>query len=216
MLMYHHKPKEMKTIASLFLLLIIAGTNLADLTAQTPGTVKTALVIVDIQEFYFPADGSGPVGAVEASLAARDVLMAFREAKLPVVHVKHSAQRGEEIHNNVTPVAGEKIITKQAINSFLGTDLYDFLRYSGVNRLVIIGMQTHMCVEATVRAASDFGFDCIVVADACASRDLQYGDINIPAEMVHASTLTTLMAGRYARVITLKEFLADTALYLYK
>ncbi len=203
----------MKAIASLIMALIIAASGL---TAQTPGSVKTALVIVDIQEFYFPTDGSGPVGALEASLAARDVLKAFRDAKLPVVHVKHSAQRGEEIHKNVAPIAGEKIITKQAVNSFLGTDLYDYMRYSGVNRLVITGMQTHMCVEATVRAASDYGFDCIVVADACASRDLQYGDINIPAEMVHASTLTTLMAGRYARVVTLAEFMADTEAFLFK
>lgn len=206
----------MKTIASVVLLMMIAGASLTNLTGQTPATVKTALVIVDIQEFYFPADGSGPVGAVEASLAARDVLKAFRDAKLPVVHVKHNAARGADIHANVAPLPGEKIITKEAINSFLGTDLYDFMRYSGVNRLVIIGMQTHMCVEATVRAAHDYGFDCIVVADACASRDLQFGDINISAEKVHASTLTTFLAGRYARVVTLAEFLADTALYLYK
>lgn len=214
--MHHHKPKEMKTIASLVLLMMIAGTNLTNLTGQTPATVKTALVIVDIQEFYFPSDGSGPVGALEASLAASDVLKAFRDAKLPVVHVKHNAMRGANIHPNVSPVAGEKVITKEAINSFLGTDLYDFLRYSGVNRLVIIGMQTHMCVEATVRAAHDLGYDCIVVADACASRDLQFGDINISAEKVHASTLTTFMAGRYARVVTLAEFLADADVYLYK
>ncbi|MFO7574397.1 MAG: cysteine hydrolase family protein [Bacteroidales bacterium] len=208
----------MKTIASLVLLLLIVGTiltNLTNLTGQTPATVKTALVIVDIQEFYFPSDGSGPVGALEASLAARNVLKAFRDEGLPVVHVKHNAMRGAEIHTNVAPLPGEKVITKEAINSFLGTDLYDYLRYGGVNRLVIIGMQTHMCVEATVRAAHDLGYDCIVVADACASRDLQFGDINISAEKVHASTLTTFMAGRYARVVTLEEFLAETSLYLY-
>lgn len=209
----HHNMKQMKKIASLIMALMIAG---AGLTAQTPGSIKTALVIVDIQEFYFPTNGTGPVGAVEASIAAGEVLRVFRGESLPVVHVKHSAQGGEDIHKNVAPLEGEKIITKMAINSFLRTDLYNFLRQSGVNRLVIIGIQTHMCVEATVRAASDFGFDCIVVADACASRELQFGDINIPAPMVHASTLTTLMAGRYARVVTLAEFMADTGLYLYR
>lgn len=207
----------MKPIASLVLLIAIAGTALTNLTGQTPGTVKTALLIVDIQEFYFPAPGvAGLTGAEEAAVAARDVLKAFRENGQLVIHVKHNAARGADIHPSVAAAEGEKIIVKDAVNSFVGTDLHTYLMQSGVNRLVIIGMQTHMCLEAAVRAAHDFGFDCIVVEEACATRDLQYGDLTIPADMVHAATLNTLLTGRYARVITLSNFLADTATYLYK
>lgn len=180
--------------------------TVAGLKAQE-GDFKTALLIVDIQYFYFPGEGPGLEGAAEAAQAAQKVLATFRGKQLPVVHVKHAAARGADIHVDVAPVEGEKVITKQEVNSFVGTDLLEHLRQNDVNRLVIIGMQTHMCLEAAVRAASDYGFDCIVASDACATRDLQFGGVTIKAADVHASTFATLVSGRYARVVTLEEFL---------
>lgn len=97
----------------------------------------------------------------------------------------------------------------------MATDLYDYLMQKGINRLVIIGMQTHMCLEAAVRAAADFGFDCIVVSDACATRDLQFGDTGIKAAEVQASTFASLTYGRYARVITLETFKTDPAKFIF-
>ena len=159
--------------------------TVAGLKAQE-GDFKTALLIVDIQYFYFPGEGPGLEGAAEAAQAAQKVLATFRGKQLPVVHVKHAAARGADIHVDVAPVEGEKVITKQEVNSFVGTDLLEHLRQNDVNRLVIIGMQTHMCLEAAVRAASDYGFDCIVASDACATRDLQFGGVTIKAADVHA------------------------------
>ena len=81
----------------------------------------------------------------------------------------------------------------------------EYLKKNKVKRLVICGMQTHMCLEAAVRAAHDYDFECIVVHDACAARDLKFADRVIKAEDVHYSTLSTLKA--YAKII-------DTATYL--
>ena len=58
--------------------------------------------------------------------------------------------------------------------------------------MVITGMMTHMCVDATARAAADLGFKVIVVEDACATRDLNYGETTIPAEHVHKAFLAAL------------------------
>ncbi len=98
----------------------------------------------------------------------------------------------------LTPVEGEKVISKDQVNAFLDTGLLEALHADSIEALVICGMQTHMCLEAAVRAAHDFGFACTVVQDACATRALQYEEQIIPAKNVHYSTIQTLQ-GNYAQ-----------------
>lgn len=186
----------------------------ANARQKEPPGIKTALLIVDIQNFYFPGDGPGLVNAESASLNAREILEIFREKNQLVVHVRHKSDKGFEIHKNVEPLSGEKVITKEEINSFQNTDLLEYLRVNNISRLIIIGMQTHMCLEAAVRAGKDYGFECIVIHDACATRDLKFNDKIVKAEDVHLSTLATITGGRYAKVIDLKTFKEQKDKYL--
>ncbi len=176
--------------------------------------MKTALLIVDIQNFYFPGDGPGLAHAEKASLAAKEVLKIFRDRKQLVVHVRHKSAKGFEIHPNVAPLPEEKVITKEEVNSFQKTDLLEYLKTNNIKRLVIIGMQTQMCLEGAVRAAHDFGFECVVVQDACATRDLKFGDKTVKAEDVQTAILATITDGRYAKVIDLKELKESADKYL--
>jgi nicotinamidase-related amidase len=178
------------------------------------GSNKTALLIVDIQNFYFPGDGPGLVNAEAASLNAREILEIFREKNQLIVHVRHKSDKGFEIHKNVEPLSDEKVITKEEVNSFQNTDLLEYLKSNNISRLVIIGMQTQMCLEAAVRAAHDFGFECIVIHDACATRDLKFNDKIVKAEDVQVSTLATIAGGGYGKVIDLKTFKENTDKYL--
>jgi nicotinamidase-related amidase len=167
----------------------------------------TALLIIDIQDFYFPG---GKVPLVEPEAAAKNagkVLAAFRAEGKPVVHVRHEFEPGGSIHASVAPVDGEKVFTKTEVSCFNGTQVLAHLKEIGVERLVIVGMQTHMCLEAATRAAHDLCFECIVVGDACATRDLKYGDRTVPAADVHASTLATLDR-TYAKVVDTEAFLS--------
>ncbi len=123
------------------------------------------------------------------------------------MHVGHNAKAGRGFHADVAPLADEAVVMKDDINAFKGTDLQAKLQAAGVQRLVICGMQTHMCVEAASRAAHDLGYEVLVVADACATRDLAYGDTKVPAAQVHAATLATL-SGNYAKIVTVDETLA--------
>ena len=177
-----------------------------------------ALLIIDVQNFYF-AGGKLPLtGSVEASVQARALLERFRALKKPVFHVQHlpagkeSYRQGADdpqyaIHSNVAPLQDEKIIYKHEANSFRGTSLLTELKSTGVKRLAICGMQTHMCVEATVRAAVDFGFEVMLASDACATRPLTFNDREVSADTVQATTLAVLN-GSYARVMTTSELLA--------
>ncbi|NIM10949.1 MAG: isochorismatase family protein [Candidatus Aminicenantes bacterium] len=174
---------------------------------DTPKT-KTALLIIDVQYFYFPGSDYALVNPEAASLNAKKLLKKFREKKSLVIHVRHNAKKGAEIHENVKPIMGEKVISKNSVNSFKDTDLLKYLKEHQVKRLVICGMMTHMCVEAATRAAHDFGFECILVHDACATRALKFKDKVIGAEDVHDSTLSSL-SGYYARVIDTETFLKE-------
>lgn len=168
----------------------------------------TALLLIDIQNFYFPGGRSELVDPEAASLNAQRLLQKFREKKMLVVHVRHNAQQGSEIHKNVFPIEGEKVVSKDHVSCFKDTDLLEYLRKHKVKKLVICGMMTHMCVEAAVRAAHDYDFEVTLIHDACATRALTFGDREISALDVHLSTLSTLNR-YYARVLDTATFLRD-------
>jgi len=166
---------------------------------------KPALLLIDIQEFYFPG-GSLPLEDPEkAGMNAGLILEQFREKECPVYHVRHNFEPGGSIHNYVQPVEGELVFSKDQVNAFLETDLLESLQRDSIEVLVICGMQTHMCVEAAVRAAHDFGFDCVLIEDACATRPLQYEEHIVPAGSVHYSTVQSLQS--YATVMNTAGFL---------
>ncbi len=190
-----------------FFLLVIS----TDANSQTGDPLQldkksTALLIIDIQYFYFPG-GSLPLFEPEkASKNASGILKLFREKEMMVIHVRHNARSGADIYPDVQPLDEEKVISKNEANSFIGTDLLDYLKENEIKSLVIVGMQTHMCVEAATRAAYDLGFKCTVVGDACSTRDLKFGDTVVPAEAVHNSTLSSL-SGYYAKVTSTSDLI---------
>ena len=170
----------------------------------------TALLLIDIQDFYFSGGRSPLENPEKASLNAKKLLEKFREKGMLVVHIRHNAKSGAEIHKHVMPIKKEKVISKDHVNGFKDTDLLKYLRTNKVKQLVICGMMTHMCVEAATRAAYDFGFDCILIGDACATRDLKYGDKIIKAVDAHLSTLSSL-DGYYAKVMNTEDYLGSLA-----
>ena len=183
---------------------LIGGTAIA----QPADTANEALLIIDIQEFYFP-EGSVPLNEPEAACAnAARLLERFRAEDRFIVHVGHNARSGRDFHADVAPREGEYVVMKDEVSCFKGTDLFERLRQQGVERLVICGMQTHMCLEAAARAAADLGFKVVVVGDACATRDLAYDGRNVTAADVQAATLRTL-DGVYARVVDTDTFLTE-------
>jgi nicotinamidase-related amidase len=168
--------------------------------------VTRALLIIDIQRDYFPG-GAYPLVEPEAAAgAARSVLDTFRDAGEPVVHLKHvwdepeatfmrPGTEGVEIHALVEPAEGEPVIEKAAPNGFVDTGLEERLRAAGIDSLVVAGMMSSMCVDATVRAAADLGFDVTVVHDACAAPDLSFEGREIPGAAVHGAFMATLGDG---------------------
>ncbi|MDO9407441.1 cysteine hydrolase family protein [Patulibacter sp.] len=161
-----------------------------------------ALLLIDIQQDYFPGGAFPLVGPEPAAEAAARLLAAFRDADEPVVHVRHAGEPGSgflvkdtpgaEFHPSVAPTEGEEVVVKGSPNAFLDTDLDARLRHDGVRDLVIAGMMTSMCVDATARTASDLGYRVTVVADACACPDLEHDGRKVPAADVQTAFLAAL------------------------
>ncbi len=180
--------------------------------------MKTALILVDIQNDYFTGGRMELHGMDAASENASQLLAYFRDNQKPTFHIQHISTRegatfflpntqGVDIHDSVKPELDDTVIKKHYPNSFRETVLLDELKRTKVDSIVICGAMSHMCIDATTRAAADLGFQCTLIHDACATRNLDFGTQKVLAEDVHASFMAAL-SGAYARVISCKDFFA--------
>jgi nicotinamidase-related amidase len=181
--------------------------------------MTTALILIDLQNDYFPGGAMELVGAEDAVTQARTLLEAFRTHALPVLHIQHIAKRpgatfflpgttGADIHAAVRPSAEECVITKHFPSSFRETTLLEKLRALHASRLVLAGMMTHMCVDTTVRAAADLGFECLLAQDGCATRALQFSGHQVDAQHVQVAYLAALN-GAFAKVQAAQTIAAE-------
>ncbi len=174
-----------------------------------------ALIVIDIQNDYFPGGAMELEGATAAERVASELVGRFRRAGRPVVHVRHEnvgaaatfflpGTSGAQIRTLVSPLPNETVLTKLYPNAFRETGLADRLEDLGARRLTFCGMMTHMCVDTSVRAAFDRGFDCSLAADACATRALSFGGRRVAAVDVQAVFLAALGMA-FARVAPAAE-----------
>ena len=149
--------------------------------AAPPSRLATAaIVVIDAQREY--VDGRLALSEVGHALAEiRSLLDRARKAHAPIVHVQHRGRPGGAfgpdtpgfiIADEATPQAGEAVVEKNLPNAFAGTNLKAKLDAIGRKEIILAGFMTHMCVEATARAAIDHGLKATVVAAATATRDL--------------------------------------------
>ena len=179
---------------------------------------KSALLVIDLQNEYLPTGKLPLVGIEQAAANAVKVIAKARQQGTQVIHVQHIFANGEfpafepdsngiEFQDNVKPKSNETVIVKNYVNSFLKTNLKQVLDTNDITELVIIGAMSHMCVDAAVRAASDFGYKVKVIHDACATLDLEFNGVKVPANHVHA-TLMAAFEFAYAEVISTDDYVS--------
>lgn len=164
---------------------------------------KRAIIVIDIQNEYFPAGKLPLVGIAAAAANARKVIDHGRAHAIPVIHVRHQSPDpqspiftigtpGVEINAAVQPATDEPVVVKSYPNAFRDTELKSLLDELEVEEVVIVGAMSHMCIDATMRAASDLGYKATVVHDACATRDLEFEGTTAPAAQVHATIMAAI------------------------
>lgn len=182
---------------------------------------NTALILIDIQNDYFPEGKMELIGMTQATENAKSILEYFRKENSPIFHIQHISTRpnahffikgtiGAEIHESVKPKLNqkEKLIIKHYPNSFRETSLHEQLKELSIEKLIICGAMSHMCIDTTTRYAFDLGYSSIVIADACATKNLIFQNIEVPAAQVHAAYMAGL-SGLFAEVVNLSHWQAQ-------
>jgi nicotinamidase-related amidase len=168
---------------------------------------EAALLLIDVQVGVDVLDHwGGPTGRRNnpgAEDTMRGLLGAWRLAGRQVAFTRHDSREaasplkfslptgeqkpGFEIHD------GDIVVEKDVNSGFVGTSLELQLRRAGVDRLVVVGFFTNMCVETTVRMAGNLGFDTYLVPDGCATTNRVGPDgTDHDAEDVHQMTVANL------------------------
>ncbi len=180
--------------------------------------MQKALILIDLQNDYFPGGAMELINTEKAGLNAQRLLKHYRTTDALIVHIQHISTRsgagfflpgtpGVDIHKLVAPLPGETVIQKNYPNSFRETPLFSCLQENNVTDLIICGAMSHMCIDATTRAAFDLGFRCIIAEDACTTRDLQFKDRTIKAKDVQAAFMAAL-AVPYAAISSTGDILS--------
>jgi 23S rRNA (adenine2503-C2)-methyltransferase len=180
---------------------------------------RSALLVVDMQEFFLAAGSSAYLPQALPALAnAGRLAAAFREAGRPVLFTAHahedpavdgglmalwwkkvclSGTPEAEVSPALGPLEGE-VFPKCRYSAFTNAEILERLKALDVDSLVIAGLKTNLCVESTVRGAFDLGFMCIAAGDAMAAR----------TEQLHQASLES-MADGFAMVRRTSEILAE-------
>ena len=178
--------------------------------------MSKALLLIDIQRDFFPGGAMPLVGSLDAGHNAGKLLECFRARHYPVVHIQHFSGKadinyllpytgGAALHASVLPALGEIVFQKTQPDSFRGTFLADYLHAIGVDELIIAGMMTFLCIDATLHSANTLGFKCTLAHDACTSNAVKFGDIEVPGDKVHDAYIDMVDRYTLTRVCSTKS-----------
>lgn len=164
--------------------MVNASQSLRDIVGlgQEPAHLKdSALIMIDLQNTY--RRGIMQLTGVEAAIReAKTLLEMARNEGIPIIHIRHDGGPGTPydvnaeigaISDEVAPIKGEIVITKNYPNAFVQTDLDARLKALGIKNIILAGFMTHMCVNSTAHGGFNLGYAPTVVASATATRPLQ-------------------------------------------
>ncbi|SLM62883.1 MULTISPECIES: isochorismatase family protein [Dickeya] len=178
--------------------------------------MSQVLLVIDMQQFvsqriaqgigYYPTDSIAHM---------RQLLAHYRASGGPVIHIHHhtpaagSALQAGSVAalpvDGFEPQAGEPVFIKHTSSAFSQPDVLSYLRTQRLNAIQVIGAVAGFCVNSTVRAGADAGFDMTIVCDAVISFDLASPPLT--AQTLHEVTLG-LLGADFARVTTTEAWLA--------
>lgn len=192
--------------------------QLSGLSEEPAPLSESVVLVIDAQKEY--TEGKLPLSGIEASVdKLAKLIERARKLKVPVIHIVHKGKSGSvafdqdtryfEIIDKVKPIENETIVEKTLPSSFKNTDLNLILEKIGRKNLVITGYMTHMCVNSTTRDAAELGYNCVVIEELTATRDLPDGKGGIiPADVVKSANLAALR-DRFAIIVENAENLQD-------
>ncbi len=133
-----------------------------------------------------------------------------RNSGIEVIFVRHDDGAGNpltkgndgfEIYEKFNPAENEHIFDKTVNSAFKDTGLAEYLNEKGENTVVIVGLQTEYCIDATVKAGFERGFRMIVPANCNSTFD----NVHMSAELTYNYYNSFIWNKRYAECISFEE-----------
>lgn len=159
---------------------------------------KTACLILDVQQ----ADTALlPDGGAELVERLSRLIAWCRQQMVPLVYFR----RDGELDPRIQPREGELVMDKSYDSAFLETELEDWCAEQGITQLIVAGMMTELCVDATIKSAFERGYQVLVPQGCCATYDNDY----LTAERAEEYYEQKIWQGRYAQVFSLENLLSQ-------
>lgn len=142
--------------------------------------------------------------------AVKTLISAARENGVEVIYVRHDDGAGTEltkgtpgfeIYEGFSPQLGEKIFDKTVNSSFKDTGLLEYLKKKNVRSVVVVGLQTDYCIDATIKCGFEYGFHMVVPENANSTFDNGF----MTGEQSYKYYNEFMWKGRYAECISVEE-----------
>ena len=168
------------------------------------------LIVIDMQKALMDDELYNRDGLLKN---VASIIAAARENGVEVIYVQHDAGPGTgfsvgdeafEIADEVAPQAGEKVFVKTINSCFGNKDFTAYLEAAKDDTLMIVGLQTNFCIDATVKSAFERGYDVIVPEGAHSTFDNPY----MTGETTCAYYFNEVWPGLFADCVSLDEALA--------
>ena len=165
------------------------------------------LLVVDVQRALIEEH---PYNACKVVENIKKLITAARENKIEVLYVRHDDGKGEEleygtegwqIYAEVAPADGERIFDKRYNSAFLDTGLKEYLDNWQVDTIVLVGMQTEYCIDATVKVAFEYGYKLFIPEGTNTTFDNEY----LTGDKLYCFYNHKIWNRRYAAVIPVEE-----------
>ena len=162
---------------------------------------KTAMLVVDMQNALILEHPYDEKRLVKTVAQMEDIC---RQKGIEVIFLRHEdnnlvrGENGFEIYSKVAPKQGEKIFDKKYNSAFRETGLHEYLKDQGVTKLIVTGLQTDFCVDATVKVAYELGYDVIVPRGGHTTFDNRY----LSGEELYHYYSYEIWNHRYAQVMS--------------
>ncbi len=174
---------------------------------------KTALLVIDVQQALIDQRPWKTARLLRTITALQE---RFRGEGRPVIFVRHDdgpgtplayGTPGWKVAHAVGPLRGEKVFDKCFNSAFLRTGLGRYLERLGIETLVITGLQTEYCIDATIKSAFERGYRVILPAGGIST----FCNGRLPARKINLFYYKNIWQGRYGEVLSLPEALKEAA-----
>ncbi len=162
------------------------------------------LLIIDTQKLI---TNSALYNFEEFRSNVKTLIKAARENSVEIIYVRHDdgegaaltkGTEGFEIFDEFAPAEGERVFDKTVNSAFRDTGLLEYLREQGENQVMIVGLQTDYCIDASVKAAFEHGFEVIVPENCNTTFDNDF----MTGEQTYRYYNEFMWNGRYAQCVS--------------